>query len=108
MTELPSVFIGEFFISRWGRRWPQIGFVLAATILYACNTILGGLEGYGTAITALAICSKVMSSVSFFIMWVQAVEIYPTCIRVSGTNMAAMVGAIIVTAAPYVILLVSF
>ena len=57
--------------------------------------------------TGLAICARTVGNVGWFIMWVQAVEIFPTCVRVSGMNLAAMTANSVTTAAPYVVLLVS-
>ena len=56
----------------------------------------------------MAICARVTGNVGWFIMWVQAVEIFPTCVRVSGMNLAAMSANAVTTAAPYVVLLVSY
>jgi hypothetical protein len=35
------------------------------------------------------------------------VEIFPTCVRVSGLNFAAMTANVVTTATPYVVLLVN-
>ena len=35
-TELPSVFIGEFLMNRFGRRWCQFFFLSLTTLCYVC------------------------------------------------------------------------
>ena len=56
-------------------------------------------------ITVLAFAAKVVSNICWFIMWVQCVELLPTSIRVTGSNVAALVSTIVSTSAPYVIYL---
>ena len=56
--------------------------------------------------TALAITAKAVSNIGWFINYVQAVELFPTCARVSGMSFCATFAAVIGTSAPYVILLV--
>ena len=58
-------------------------------------------------VTVFAIAAKTVSNVAWFIMWVQAVELFPTTLRVTGANFAAIVANIVSSVAPYVILLVS-
>ena len=65
-----------------------------------------GVEGQ--VITVLAITAKVVSNVGWFIMWVQCVELFPTTIRVTGSNFCALAANICTTPAPYVILMVNW
>lgn len=106
LTELPSVFIGEFLINRVGRRWSQVGCMAITAIIYAVITGLVSNDVSGTAITVMAITAKTASNVGWFIMWVQCVELYPTSVRVTGSNLCALVANIVCSAAPYVIYLV--
>ena len=34
-TELPTVFLGEYFINRLGRRWTHVGCMILATLFFA-------------------------------------------------------------------------
>ena len=106
LTELPSVVIGEFLINRLGRRWSQVGCMLLTALTYLIIVICETYEMEGGVITGLAIVAKTVSNVGWFIMWVQSVELFPTVVRVTGTNFGAMIANICCTAAPYVILLV--
>ena len=63
-------------------------------------------EEYGTVVTVLAICSKTVSNVGWFINYVQNMELFPTSARVSGMNFCVTVSTVVGTSAPYVILLV--
>ena len=107
MTELPSSFIGSFIMNHIGRRWTQVGCQLGTTLTYALIVVLLYFGVEGTVITGLAITAKVVSNVGWFIMWVQCVELFPTTIRVTGSNFCALVANICTTPAPYVIMLVN-
>ena len=76
-------------------------------LTYGLITALVYNDIEGTVITVLAITAKVVSNVGWFIMWVQCVELFPTTIRVTGSNFCALVANICTTPAPYVILLVN-
>ena len=76
-------------------------------LTYGLITTLVYNDVEGTVITVLAITAKVVSNVGWFIMWVQCVELFPTTIRVTGSNFCALVANICTTPAPYVILLVN-
>ena len=76
------------------------------TAIYLAIIICESYEVIGGLITGLAIVAKTVSNVGWFIMWVQCVELFPTVVRVTGSNFAAMMANIICTSAPYVILLV--
>ena len=58
LTELPSVFIGEFFMNRIGRRWSQVLCLTSTGIFYGIvvAALLGGVKG--VAITVIAIFAK--------------------------------------------------
>ena len=50
-TELPSVFVGEFLINRYGRRWCHVGCMLVTTSFFVSAIILAGFEGYDGVVT---------------------------------------------------------
>lgn len=61
----------------------------------------------GWLVTTLALIAKTFGNVGWYINYVQNMEIFPTCARVTGMNLASTVSLIIGTVGPYVILLVS-
>ena len=61
----------------------------------------------GWLVTTLAIIAKTVSNVGWFINYVQNMELFPTCARISGMSLTAGVAMIVGAAAPYVIFLVS-
>ena len=91
LTELPSVFIGQFLMGRWwnnhidfllmlwiildryGRRWVHCLCMILATLpLMLCVVFV---NYNGQVVVALTVISKVASNVGWFIMWVQCVEV---------------------------------
>ena len=50
-TEFPAVFIGEFLINRFGRRWCHVGCMLFTTSFFGAAFILAGFEGYDGVVT---------------------------------------------------------
>ena len=107
LTELPSAFVGQALMGRLGRRWVHMGCHFFTCITYAIIVALLCYQIEGTVITGLAITAKTINNIAWFIMWVQAIELYPTSLRVTGSNFAALVANIFSTFVPYVIQLVN-
>ena len=87
LTELPSVFIGQFLIDRFGRRWVHLCCMAITTLAFAIICFLASDESLGLAVIILSILSKFASNVGWFIMWVQCVEVFPTPLRGTGMNL---------------------
>ena len=106
LTEMPSVFIGQFLIDRCGRRWTHSTFMLLATLPMILCVVL--VQSQDMAIIILTLVSKLASNVAWFIMWVQAMEIFPTPLRNTCLTIAATVAAIFTMVGPFVVDLVNF
>jgi len=103
LTEMPSVFVGQFLIDKWGRRWSHTTFMLLTTIaLLFCTLYAAGPE-HGQLVVGLTIASKVASNVGWFIMWVQCIELFPTPLRGTGMNVAVVVSTLVTMTGPYVV-----
>ena len=57
LTELPSVFIGQFLIDRYGRRWTHACFMMLSTVPMILCVFL--VETQDTAVVILTLISKV-------------------------------------------------
>ena len=99
LTEMPSVFIGQFLIGklpdwpelslihhsdRFGRRWMHVACMVLATLPLFISIFVVEDERYGGLLVGLTMASKTASNVGWFIMWVQAIEIFPTPLRNTG------------------------
>ena len=60
----------------------------------------------GWLVTVLAVSSKTLSNVAWFINYVQTMELFPTKARVSGMNICATASTLAGMAAPYLVYLV--
>lgn len=50
---------------------------------------------------------KLALTTSFYMVWLQAIEIYPTCVRQTGTSIGGTLANLIGIVGPYVTYLVS-
>ena len=57
--------------------------VLATLPLFLSIFVVGD-DTYGGVLVGLTMASKTASNVGWFIMWVQAIEIFPTSLRNTG------------------------
>ncbi|TRY77763.1 hypothetical protein TCAL_10421 [Tigriopus californicus] len=105
LTEMPSVFIGEFFINRVGRRWTHCVCMILTTICFAAIIPIAEDDSLGWLVTTLAIVAKTLGNIGWYINYVQNMEIFPTCARVTGMNLTSTVALVFGTVGPYVILL---
>jgi MFS family permease len=104
LTELPSVFIGQTLIDRWGRRWVHLGCMAITTLAFASIVLLTSIDpSLGTAVIVLSVLSKLASNVGWFIMWVQCIEVFPTPLRGTGMNLCVMISTVISMTGPFVV-----
>lgn len=104
LTELPSVFIGQFFIDKYGRRWVHVICMAITTAAFAIIVCLTGEDDdNGTAVVVMSIVSKLASNVGWFIMWVQCIEVFPTPLRGSGMNLCVMISTVVSMTGPFVV-----
>jgi len=103
LTEMPSVFIGQFLIDKFGRRWMHVACMVLATLPLAISIFVVEDERYGGLLVGLTMASKTASNVGWFIMWVQAIEIFPTPLRNTGLTVSAVVATLVCMTGPYVV-----
>jgi MFS transporter, OCT family, solute carrier family 22 (organic cation transporter), member 4/5 len=103
--ELPAYVIGRWIGDRIGRRFTNAFSFLFITFLCIPVILLVHLSEYALLTTILVICVKFCSSVTFFAVNLQAMEIYPTCLRQSGISIGAILANGLGVFGPYVIFL---
>jgi len=110
LSEGPGNMIGFIMASKLGRRWTH-------TSLLGLNTlILGVLIGVVTyqydpenlywaspLISVLCMWVKMNISGTFVVAYVQAMEIFPTCVRQSGIGLCSFISQMISIGGPYAI-----
>jgi MFS transporter, OCT family, solute carrier family 22 (organic cation transporter), member 4/5 len=88
--ELPAYVIGRWAGDRIGRRFLNAFSFLCITFLCIPVILFVKHSEYASLTTLLVICVKFCSSVTFFAVNLQAMEIYPTCLRQSGISIGAI------------------
>jgi hypothetical protein len=53
LTELPSVFVGEFLINRYGRRWSHVLCMAITTAFFVGAMLIANFEDYGSVVTGI-------------------------------------------------------
>ncbi|XP_063704985.1 carcinine transporter-like [Culicoides brevitarsis] len=103
--ELPGVFAGKYMGDKIGRRFTQVLAFFCAFI--ACIPILFLVQHpeYSTVVSLLAIIIRFMVSIIFFAVHLQAMEIYPTCLRQTGFAIMTIVANLMGLLGPYIIYL---
>ncbi len=107
LTDLPSAFIGAFFINRIGRRWSQVGGHLLTAIFYGSIVIFADDPSLTGLVTGFAIAAKTLSNTCWYINFVQMMELFPTTSRVSGITTCTVFSTAFGVVSPYVVGLVS-
>jgi OCT family organic cation transporter-like MFS transporter 4/5 len=103
LTELPSVFIGQYIIDRFGRRWSHALCMLITTGCFLGNLCVVEVSGMEGVVLGLSLTAKAISNISWFCMWVQCIEVFPTCVRNTGINISVVISTAISMTAPFTI-----
>lgn len=104
-VELPAYAIGRWLCDRLGRRVTNAMSLLLVTLI--CFPIMGlvRFSEFKLITTILVILIKLSSSITFFAVNLQAMEIYPTCLRQSGSSIGNISANILGIFGPYIIYL---
>nr|CAD7424296.1 unnamed protein product [Timema monikensis] len=105
LVELPGYTLGKVFSDRFGRRWTQsIGFIV---IVLSCMVLVGiSIDpSVEWLTTAMVVFVKFCFTVTNYVIYLQGIEIYPTCIRQSGTSVGTLVSTSLGMLGPYIVYL---
>lgn len=105
--ELPAYYIGQMLGDKIGRRFTQALTFLMAMLI--CIPILFIVQDpdYSIVTSVLAVMIKFNIAVNFFAINLQAMEIYPTCLRQTGFSIMTVVANTMGLLGPYIVYLVS-
>jgi MFS transporter, OCT family, solute carrier family 22 (organic cation transporter), member 4/5 len=103
--ELPAYIIGRWVGDRMGRRLTNAFSFLTISFICIPVILLVKYSEYATVTTVLVVAIKFCSSITFFAVNLQAMEIYPTCLRQSGISIGAIVANCFGVFGPYVVFL---
>lgn len=105
--ELPAYYIGQMLGDRIGRRFTQaISFTAA---MLTCIPVLFVVQNPENAfiVSVLAVLIKFSIAINFFALNLQAMEVYPTCLRQTGFSVMSVIANSMGVLGPYIVYLVS-
>ncbi|XP_053681220.1 organic cation transporter protein-like [Anopheles nili] len=104
-VELPAYLIGRMCCDRFGRRFTNSGAFLAAAI--ACFPVVLLIHRPGTELYASGLASavKFCICVTYFALYLQSVELYPTALRQTGTAFGIIISNVFGAVGPYIVYL---
>jgi hypothetical protein len=103
--ELPAYVFGRWIGDHIGRRFTNALAFLLITSTCIPIILIVQLSEYETLTTGLVVFVKFCSSIGFFAVNLQAMEIYPTCLRQSGISIGAICANSLGIFGPYVVYL---
>ena len=105
IIELPGYWLGIFLSDRFGRRWTHSGAWVVITIICIAIIFIVQYPELGIVVTILSVMIKFFRSVIFTSSYVQAMEIFPTCVRQTGMGLVSFASNLISIGGPYVMYL---
>uniref|UniRef100_A0A336MX72 CSON006225 protein n=1 Tax=Culicoides sonorensis TaxID=179676 RepID=A0A336MX72_CULSO len=105
VIELPAVFAGRYLGDKIGRRFTQVAAFVCAAITSVIVIFLVQNPDYATLTSALVVVIRFCVSVIFFAIHLQAMEIYPTCLRQTGFSVMSVVANLFGLLGPYIVYL---
>eukprot|EP00092_Neocalanus_flemingeri_P014336 GFUD01015463.1.p1 GENE.GFUD01015463.1~~GFUD01015463.1.p1 ORF type:complete len:584 (+),score=109.85 GFUD01015463.1:144-1895(+) len=109
LVEGPGNMLGTLLANKVGRRWTHSGLLFFNSVLFAA--VMGLVQyqyttTWGSAVISfLCMWLKMNISATFVVAYIQAMEVFPTCVRQSGIGFCTFISQIISIGGPYCIAL---
>uniref|UniRef100_A0AAG5CX81 Major facilitator superfamily (MFS) profile domain-containing protein n=1 Tax=Anopheles atroparvus TaxID=41427 RepID=A0AAG5CX81_ANOAO len=104
-VELPAYLLGQICCDRLGRRFTNSGAFLGAALACLPVVLLIHRPGNGAYVTMLAIAVKFFVCITYFALYLQSVEMYPTSLRQTGTSFGIIMSNVFGALGPYIVFL---
>lgn len=108
LVEGPGNMIGVVLANKIGRRWTHCSLLLLNAILFAAIMPVVSYPQASWAspmLSFLCMWIKMNIAATFIVAYIQAMEIFPTCVRQSGVGFCSFISQIISIGGPYVLTL---
>ncbi|XP_046383064.1 organic cation transporter protein-like isoform X2 [Ischnura elegans] len=103
VVELPGYVLGMWITEKLGRRWMHVAFLsLKAIFCFCVITLMSYYEENWWSIV-LVMFAKLCVSLNFYIIYLQSLEVYPTCLRQTGTSAGLIMASIFGVIAPFIV-----
>ncbi|XP_066998143.2 carcinine transporter isoform X2 [Anabrus simplex] len=105
MVELPGFVLGRYLGDKLGRRWTQAGVLLVVSVanfVIVATVTVPGIENFTiAAVVFIRFCTTIVN----YIGYLQSMEMYPTCIRQTGTAVGNVAAGGLAIIGPYIVYL---
>ncbi|KAJ9594310.1 hypothetical protein L9F63_014268, partial [Diploptera punctata] len=109
IVELPAYLVGKLVCDKYGRRWSEAGAILvSAAFQFICIAVVldihtnSGQKEYNSILVLIV---KFCITVAAYCAYLRCMEIYPTCLRQTGTSAAVLVSMGFGSLGPYIVFL---
>ncbi|XP_023703458.1 solute carrier family 22 member 5 isoform X2 [Cryptotermes secundus] len=105
LVEIPGFLLGRFVCNRFGRRWSQAGAYSVAAFFQIGCLITVTHQQLLWLLISLVMIVKFSLTVAAYCAYLQCMELYPTCLRQTGTSLGVLLATLIATFSPYIVYL---
>lgn len=106
LIELPGFLIGRALCDRLGRRWSQaMAFLLGALFQLACLFTVLHQEHLLWLLIVFVLVVKFSITIAAYSSYLQCMELYPTCLRQTGTSVGFLIANGLGALGPYIVYL---
>ncbi|KAK7872792.1 hypothetical protein R5R35_011917 [Gryllus longicercus] len=105
LVELPGFVLGRYLGDRLGRRWTATAVLLVVSV---CNFLIVATvttPGLGWLTVATVVVIRFLNTIVNYIGYLQGMELYPTCIRQTGSSVGHVAAGALAILGPYVVYL---
>ncbi|XP_049951242.1 organic cation transporter 1-like isoform X2 [Schistocerca serialis cubense] len=103
LAELPGYVAARFLADRLGRRWTLVGSVVGASVGNYIAASIVAEHGSSPAMTALSVGIRLCLVLVNYTAFLQANEMFPTCVRQTGTAIGNIAACILGVLGPYIV-----
>lgn len=105
LVELPGYLIGRALCDRLGRRWSQACAFLVASIFQIACLFAVVRPDLSWLLISMVLIVKFALTVAAYSSYLQCMELYPTCLRQTGTSVGFLISNLLGALGPYIVYL---
>ncbi|XP_049774832.1 solute carrier family 22 member 7-like [Schistocerca cancellata] len=103
LAELPGYVAARFLADRLGRRWTLVGSVVGASVGNYIAASIVAEHGSSPVMTVLSVGIRLCLVLVNYTAYLQANEMFPTCVRQTGTAIGNIAACILGVLGPYIV-----
>ncbi|TRY71792.1 hypothetical protein TCAL_01051 [Tigriopus californicus] len=103
VIEGPAILLCMWMLENVGRRWSHAFILFLNFLCLGVNSFIAATPSLNTIVIAFCLIAKFNCTISFTIIYVQTIEIFPTCVRNTGMGFTTLFASIVSIFGPHVI-----